>query len=69
MVPKCLYMTEEDLERDRSPEEAPFGAGSLYHTAHVMKDFPHEVTSAYINVHCTIITMCTIGISVSFKAY
>ena len=44
LVPKSLYFNrEEDEERDRSPEDSPFGGDSLYHTAYVMKDWPHEV--------------------------
>ena len=46
LVPKSLYMNrddEDEKEKDRSPEESPFGTDSLYHTAYVMKDWPHEV--------------------------
>ena len=40
LVPKSLYQLEEDLI-DKEPE-TPF-SGGLYHVAHIMKDFPHEV--------------------------
>ena len=46
LVPKSLYMNrddEDEKDKDRSPEESPFGTDSLYHTAYVMKDWPHEV--------------------------
>ena len=46
-VPKSLYrLSEEDVERDKDrtpPEETPFTLDGLYHTAHVVRDFPHEV--------------------------
>jgi len=43
MVPKSLYIctSEEDVDKDRSPD----GPDSIYHTAYVVKDFPHEVTA------------------------
>ncbi|KAI8794138.1 SEC14-like protein 1 isoform X1 [Biomphalaria glabrata] len=40
LVPKSLY--QEDLV-DRSPEEQTLSTDSLYQTAAVAKDFPHEV--------------------------
>ena len=50
LVPKSLYFNrEEDEERDRSPEDSPFGGDSLYHTAYVMKDWPHEVAKSLLN--------------------
>ena len=45
LVPKSFYMRDDELEKDRSPDEVPFGADTLYHTAHVVKDWPHEVRS------------------------
>ena len=38
-----MYMVDE--ESDRSPDDspAPFQQDGLYHTAHVVKDFQHEV--------------------------
>ncbi|CAG5123336.1 unnamed protein product, partial [Candidula unifasciata] len=39
LVPKSLY--QEELV-DRSPEEHPLSTDSLYHTASVVKEFPHE---------------------------
>lgn len=45
LVPKTLYMGDDDSEKDRSPDETPFGGESLYHTAYVVKDYPHEVSS------------------------
>ena len=32
------------MDKDRSPEEPPLSADTLYHTAYSMKDFPHEVS-------------------------
>ena len=44
LVPKSSYFNrEEDDDRDRSPEDSPFSGDTLYHTAYVMKDWPHEV--------------------------
>lgn len=41
LVPKSLY--KEDYI-DRSPDDPPLHLGdSLYMTAHVVKDYPHEV--------------------------
>ncbi|KAK3760718.1 hypothetical protein RRG08_010689 [Elysia crispata] len=40
LVPKSLY--QEELV-DKSPEEQPLSCDSLYQTAAVVKDFPHEV--------------------------
>ena len=36
-------MVDEDMDKDKSPDEVPFGADTLYHTAYVVKDYPHEV--------------------------
>ena len=47
-MPKSLYALEEEVDKDRSPEESHFGADSLYHTAYVVKDFPHEVRQLVI---------------------
>ncbi len=48
LVPKSLYYSREEDEenKDRSPEESPFGGDTLYHTAYVMKDWPHEVRTS-----------------------
>ena len=44
-MPKSLYFNrEEEEDKDRSPDESPFSGDTLYHTAYVMKDWPHEVT-------------------------
>jgi hypothetical protein len=41
LVPKSLYKEEY---MDRSPDEQPLNvANSLYQTAHIIKDYPHEV--------------------------
>ncbi|KAJ8318370.1 hypothetical protein KUTeg_003461 [Tegillarca granosa] len=40
MVPKSLYKEEFS---DKSPDGPPLSTDSLYNTAHVVKDFPHEV--------------------------
>ncbi|KAK7501943.1 hypothetical protein BaRGS_00006695 [Batillaria attramentaria] len=40
LVPKSLY--QEQL-MDGSPDDPPLSHDSLYQTAHVVKDFPHEV--------------------------
>ncbi|XP_041363416.1 SEC14-like protein 5 [Gigantopelta aegis] len=40
LVPKSLY---QDDQLDRSPDEPPLSMDSLYITAQVVKDFPHEV--------------------------
>ncbi|XP_076455450.1 SEC14-like protein 1 [Babylonia areolata] len=40
LVPKALY--QEDLE-DCSPDGPLLSTSTLYHTAHVVRDFPHEV--------------------------
>ncbi|ESP04007.1 hypothetical protein LOTGIDRAFT_212187 [Lottia gigantea] len=40
LVPKSLY--QEDLI-DKSPDDPPLSVDSLYLTAYVLKDFPHEV--------------------------
>ena len=37
-------MTDDDSDKERSPEEAAFGPDNLYHTAYVVKDYPHEVS-------------------------
>lgn len=42
LVPKSLY--QEELI-DRSPDEPHLISDSLYQTAHVVKEFPHEVSS------------------------
>ncbi|XP_067673687.1 SEC14-like protein 5 isoform X1 [Haliotis asinina] len=39
LVPKSLY--QEELV-DKSPDEPPLSVDSLYNTAHVVKDYPHE---------------------------
>lgn len=51
MVPKSLYIStsEEDVDKDRSPD----GPDSIYHTAYVVKDFPHEVTTADV-LYCIV---------------
>ena len=36
----------EDLER--SPDDPPMFADSIYHTAHVVKDYPHEVSTLWV---------------------
>ncbi|CAH1794678.1 unnamed protein product [Owenia fusiformis] len=44
MVPKSMYMShDEDSDKDRSPDMPKMCEDSLYHTAHVVKDFPQEV--------------------------
>ena len=43
LVPKSQYMSD-DVERDKSPEDRVFGEDTLYHTAYVAKDYPHEVS-------------------------
>jgi hypothetical protein len=43
MVPKTWYMRDDETEKDRSPGEHTFNSDSIYHTAHVVKEFPHEV--------------------------
>lgn len=42
-VPKSLYMSDEDPDKDLSPVETAFGPDNLYHTAFAVKDYPHEV--------------------------
>ena len=36
-------MADDDSDKDRSPDEGPFGIKNLYLTAYVQKDYPHEV--------------------------
>ena len=38
-----LYNIDDEMDKDRSPEEPPLSADTLYHTAYSIKDFPHEV--------------------------
>lgn len=40
-VPKSLYMSDE--EADKSPDEPSLTTDSIYQTAHVVKEYPHEV--------------------------
>ena len=40
-VPKSLYMKDE--ETDKSPDEPSLTTDSIYQTAHVVKEYPHEV--------------------------
>ena len=52
LVPKSLYFNrEEEEDKDRSPDESPFSRDTLYHTAYVMKDWPHEVTISLDSVN------------------
>ena len=55
IVPKSLYAVEDDMEKDRSPEDSHFRSDSLYHTAYVHKDFPHEV-SVLVELQGTIVS-------------
>ena len=53
MVPKSLYMSSSsstaaaDTEQE---EESPYRMDSFYHTAAVVKDYPHEVSSVEITL-------------------
>ena len=48
LVPKSLY--NEELV-DKSPDEpSSLTPNSLYHTAHVVKEFPHEVNIGLIKL-------------------
>ncbi|XP_074647763.1 SEC14-like protein 5 [Tubulanus polymorphus] len=53
LVPKCLYMFDDD-NLDQSPNEPPLFADSIYHTAHVVKDFPHEILISVPERGCVI---------------
>lgn len=48
IVPKSMYtsISDEDIDVERAPDENVFGVDSIYHTAYVVKDFPHEVLNA-----------------------
>ena len=53
-VPKSLYkISDDELDRDkdRSPEDTPFTLDGLYHTAFVVRDFPHEVSGWKWYIH------------------
>ncbi|KAI0220333.1 SEC14-like protein 1 [Lamellibrachia satsuma] len=39
IVPKSLYMANDEIDTD----ESSFRVENVYHTAHVQKDYPHEV--------------------------
>ena len=48
MVPKSQYQQLNQLDSDKEHsmgEDVPFALDSLYLSAYVMKDYPHEVTS------------------------
>ena len=46
LVPKKLYMSDDDSV-DRLPiDDSPFNSDSIYHTAHVVKEYPHEVRTS-----------------------
>ena len=42
-MPKSLYMTEDDVEKERQMEDAAFALNSVYHTADVQREHQHEV--------------------------
>lgn len=51
LVPKSLYYCRDDEEREHT-EEVPLGMDTVYHTAYVVKDYPHEVY-LFLMIHFT----------------
>ena len=48
-------MTDDDSLEHLPIDDSPFNSDSIYHTAHVVKDYPHEVSYNICDQHWVLV--------------